>query len=565
MTRRIFKNTMIVVLTVILLCGIVIFGVIYNYFNKRLTDETHNEAKYIAQGVEQGGMEYLERMNDASVRITWVAPDGTVLYDNRADASAMDNHAKREEIHEAMVSASGKSVRYSNTLSEKTIYYALRLSDGSVIRVAGTQKSVGVLVLGMMQPVIVVLMLALVLSGILTYRLSKQLIAPLDRIDLDHPEETQVYEEMAPFVRKIILQNREINETMQELKAKQNEFNLITENMQEGFIVVDKNAAVLSHNTSVKRLFGVSCSVENRSVLILNRTEEFSQAVKSALEGRHNERVIGVGERFYHLYVNPVFADSEVAGAIIIVTDVTEKEERENLRREFSANVSHELKTPLTSISGIAEIIKNGIVDEKDIPRFAANIYDEAKRLIHLVEDIIRVSQLDEGEEIIERERVDLYRVAATVVEHLKPVADRSGISLILKGEDAPIMGVSAIIEEIIFNLCDNAVKYNKPKGKVWITVSNIASNQEHAAAGQYHGNYAQISVRDTGIGIAKDQQDRVFERFYRVDKSHSKEIGGTGLGLSIVKHGAKIHGADIMVESELGKGTAITVTFPAS
>lgn len=565
MTKRIFKNTMIVVLTVILLCGIVIFGVIYSYFNKRLTNEIHNEAKYIAQGVEQGGMEYLERMNDASVRITWVASDGTVLYDNRADASAMDNHAKREEIHDAMVSSSGNSVRYSNTLSEKTIYYALRLSDGSVIRVAGTQKSVGVLVLGMMQPVIVVLMLALVLSGFLTYRLSRQLIAPLDRIDLDHPEETEVYEEMAPFVRKIMLQNREIKETMEELKEKQNEFNLITENMQEGFIVVDKSAMVLSHNTSVKRLFGVSCSVENRSVLILNRTEEFRQAVKSALEGRHNERVISIGERFYHLYVNPVFADSEVAGAIIIVTDVTEKEERENLRREFSANVSHELKTPLTSISGIAEIIKNGIVDEKDIPRFAGNIYDEAKRLIHLVEDIIRVSQLDEGEDIMERERVDLYRVAASVVEHLKPVADKSGIKLILKGENATIMGVPAIIEEIIFNLCDNAVKYNKPKGKVWVTVSNIVSDQEHTSVGQYRASYAQISVRDTGIGIAKDQQDRVFERFYRVDKSHSKEIGGTGLGLSIVKHGAKIHGADIMVESELGKGTTITVTFPVS
>lgn len=565
MTKRIFKNTMIVVLTVILLCGIVIFGVIYSYFNKRLTDEIHNEAKYIAQGVEQGGMEYLEAMGDAGIRITWVASDGTVLYDNRADVSKMDNHAQRKEIHEAMVSSSGKSVRYSNTLSVKTVYYALRLSDGSVIRVADAQNSVAILVLGMMQPIIVVLIFTLILSGFLTYRLSKQLIAPLDRIDLEHPEETEVYEEMAPFVRKIILQNREIQETMDELKEKQNEFNLITENMQEGFIVVDKNAMVLSHNTSIMRLFGVSCSVENRSVLILNRTEEFRQAVKSALAGRHNERVISVGERFYHLYVNPVFADSEVAGAIIIVTDVTEKEERENLRREFSANVSHELKTPLTSISGIAEIIKNGIVDEKDIPRFAENIYDEAKRLIHLVEDIIRVSQLDEGESVVERESVDLYRVAASVIEHLKPVAGKSEIKLTLKGEPAKIMGVPAIIEEMIYNLCDNAVKYNKPKGKVQVTVSHVAADKEDIAAGQYAQGYARISVKDTGIGIAKDQQDRVFERFYRVDKSHSKEIGGTGLGLSIVKHGAKLHGADIMVESELDQGTTITVTFPVA
>lgn len=547
---------MIVVLVVIMLSGLVIFGVIYSYFNKRLGKEIRNEAAYIARGVEESGIEYLEYMDDAEIRITWVATDGTVLYDNRVDVAEMDNHARRQEIHEAMVSSSGSSVRYSNTLAEKTMYYALRLSDGSVLRVANVQNSLTVLALGMMQPIIVVLVMSFILAGILAYRLSKQIIAPLDQIDLDHPEETKVYEEMAPFIRKIVLQNREINETMEELREKQNEFNIITENMQEGFIVVDKNAVVLSHNTSVLRLFGVSCSVENRSILILNRTEEFRSAVNTALSGRHNEQILTVGTRYYHIYINPVFDDAEVAGAIIIVTDVTEKEERENLRREFSANVSHELKTPLTSISGIAEIIKNGIVDEKDIPKFAGNIYDEAKRLIHLVEDIIKVSQLDEGDSIMARESVDLYAVADSVMEHLEPVADKRGITLTLEGEPSRIMGVPAIIEEMVYNLCDNAVKYNRENGKVNILVETVMDGIEQRCV--------RISVRDTGIGIAKDQQDRVFERFYRVDKSHSREIGGTGLGLSIVKHGAKLHNADIAVESELGQGTNITVTFPA-
>ena len=550
MTKRIFKNTMLVALMVVLLCGVFILGVVYDYFNDKLSDEMLNEAKYISQGVELGGEEYLDKMSETDMRITWVAADGTVLYDNKADVAAMENHADREEIHEAMTSASGNSVRYSSTLAEKTVYHAVRLSDGSVLRVANKQITVGWLLLGMLQPFVVVLVLALTLSGILTYRLSKQIIAPLDSIDLDHPEETDVYEEMAPFVRKIIVQNHEIKETMEELKAQKNEFSIITENMQEGFIVIDKNANILSHNGSALRMFGVNCNVERRSVLILNRTEEFRGAVDLALEGRHNERVITMGERFYHIYVNPVFDNEKVAGAIIIVTDVTEKEERENLRREFSANVSHELKTPLTSISGIAEIIKSGIVDAKDIPKFAGNIYDEARRLISLVEDIIKVSQLDEGGADIEKESVDLYAMSEYVAGHLRPVAGQRGISIDVKGEHVSVMGVRAIIEEMIYNLCDNAVKYNCDNGNVTISVEQAGNNN------------IRLSVKDTGIGVAKDQQKRIFERFYRVDKSHSKEIGGTGLGLSIVKHGAKLHNARIDVESEPGLGTTIILTF---
>lgn len=550
MTKRIFKNTMIVVIMVILLCGVVIFGVIYGYFNKRLDDEVSNETKYIARGVELDGLDYLKTMNDAEARITWVAADGTVMYDNRADINEMDNHANRQEIKEALISSTGDSVRFSNTLSERTAYHALKLSDGTVIRVAHTQNSVIILVLGLMQPIIVVFVVALIISGMLTYRLSRQIIEPFDNIDLDHPEETEVYEELAPFIRKIVLQNKEINDTMNRLREKQNEFTMITENMQEGFIVVDKNATILSHNSSALRMFGVSCNVENRSILILNRTDEFGHTVDTALNGRHSENVISVEGRYYNIYANPVFAEDELAGAIIIVTDVTEKEERDNLRREFSANVSHELKTPLTSISGIAEIIKNGIVDDKDIPEFAGKIYDEAKRLISLVEDIIRVSQLDEGEAMMTRQEVDLYEVANQAVSHLKDVAAKRSITIKLSGEAAVVQGVPSVIDEMIFNLCDNAIKYNKDNGEVDVSVHTSDKT-------------ATVTVKDTGIGIAKDQQGRIFERFYRVDKSHSKEIGGTGLGLSIVKHGAKIHNADISVHSTLGKGTEITISFP--
>lgn len=554
MTKRIFKNTMLVIMLVILLCGVVIFGIIYGYFDNRLSEEISSETNYIARGVELGGYEYLESMDDSEARITWVAEDGTVLYDNRADISKMDNHANRTEIKEAKTSLAGNSVRYSNTLSQKTSYHAIKLDDETVIRVAYTQNSVLILVLGMMQPMIVVFIVALIIAGVLTYRVSGQIIAPLDKIDLDNPEETEVYEEMVPFVRKIMLQNHEINDAMNKLREKQYEFNVITENMQEGFIVVDKKALVLSHNTSALRMFGLSQSVENKSILILNRTEEFGEIVNSALDGRHCEKVITYTNRYYNIYANPVFSDKEVAGAIIVVTDVTEKEERDNLRREFSANVSHELKTPLTSISGIAEIIKNGIVDEKDIPEFAGRIYDEAKRLINLVEDIIKVSQMDEVEDKIAKEEIDVYDVANNVIGSLYETADKNNITMELDGVHACVCGVPSVLDEMIFNLCDNAIKYNKDNGAVSVKVESFDDEK--------NDTYVKLSVKDTGIGIAKDQQERIFERFYRVDKSHSRDIGGTGLGLSIVKHGAKLHDAVISIESRLGEGTEITLVF---
>ena len=455
-----------------------------------------------------------------------------------------------QQIHKAMISASGDSVRYSSTLAEKTIYHAVRLSNGSVVRVASKQVTVAWLMLEMLKPFVVVLLLAFIISAALTNRLSKQLIKPLDNINLEYPEDADVYEEMTPFIRKIIVQNREIKKTMKELKEQQEEFAFITDHMQEGIIVVDKNANILLHNKSVLTLFGIKKNIEQKSVLILNRTEAFRNIIDIALEGGHEERVIHVGEKFYNIYANSVINDDKVQGAIIIVADVTEKEERENLRREFSANVSHELKTPLTSISGIAEIIKNGIVDSKDIPRFAANIYDEARRLINLVEDIIKISQLDENNDSFKKESIDLYDMSEYVINHLEPIAKSKGIEMKLYGDHYSIKGVASVIEEMVYNLCDNAIKYNKNNGRVDVYIENTDD------AG------VKLSVKDTGIGIEKTYHDRIFERFYRVDKSHSKEIGGTGLGLSIVKHAAKLHNATIDLQSEPGVGTTITIIF---
>ncbi|MBR3598660.1 MAG: PAS domain-containing protein, partial [Lachnospiraceae bacterium] len=518
MTKRIFKNTILIIFAVIVLCGVFIIGVLYKYFNKELMDEMHQEIRFIAKGVELQGMDYLEVFDGMDTRITWVASDGEVVYDNQVDITTMDNHSDRKEIKDALISSSGKSTRYSSTLSEKRVYQAQRLSDGSVIRISYVQKTIFMLIFGMIQPILMLIILALGLAGFLAYRLSKQIIEPLEQIDLDNPDESVVYEEMAPFVRKIINQNSQIAQTMDILKAQQDEFKLITENMQEGFIVVDRDSKILSHNTSALRIFNAEQNVENKKVLMINRTHEFQEMVNQALSGVHIERIIPIGERIYNIYINPVFADSgenkSVAGAVIIATDVTEREQREELRREFSANVSHELKTPLTSISGIAEIIKSGIVEAKDVPEFAEKIYDEAKRLITLVEDIIKLSQLDESGLAMAKEDVNLYGLCGEVVKQLTPVAELNNVSIELEGSTAFIYGVKPVIREMIFNLCDNGIKYNKDGGSVLVSVEDTAEE-------------TLVSVKDTGIGIPIDQQDRIFERFYRVDKSHSKEIGG--------------------------------------
>ena len=550
MTKKIFKSIM-TVCTVVLILGLAfVMGILYRYFGKQISTELEKEAFYAAQGVESSGMEYLEKLDGKNSRITLIDQDGSVLYDSQAEASSMENHKDREEVKEAAETGKGKAVRMSETLSEKTIYYALRLEDGKILRVSSTQYSVLALVYQLIVPVLWILLLMIVLSGLFASRLSKKVVEPVNKLDLEHPEENEVYEEMAPLLSRMYKQNREIKNQIDTARRQQEEFSIITENMQEGLVVIDRYTMILSGNASVWKLFHVNGPKNGESVYVLNRSEEFQSIIDKALDGKHNEAVLKVDGSDIHVVANPVMREEQVEGAVLLLVNVTEKLEREKLRREFSANVSHELKTPLTSISGFAEIIQDGYVKEEDVRAFAGRIYKEAQRLITLVEDVIRISQLDEGEVPYEWTETDLYQTAKNVFGTLSEAAKKQDVHLYIEGDRVQLHTVPNILEEVLFNLCDNAIKYNKPGGNVCIC---LTENEESVC----------ISVKDNGVGIPKEDQSRVFERFYRVDKSHSKEIGGTGLGLSIVKHGVSFLGGEVELESTPEQGTEITVSFP--
>lgn len=550
MTKKIFKSIM-TVCTVVLILGLAfVMGILYRYFGKQISTELEKEAFYAAQGVESSGMEYLEKLDGKNSRITLIDQDGSVLYDSQAEASSMENHKDREEVKEAAETGKGKAVRMSETLSEKTIYYALRLEDGKILRISSTQYSVLALVYQLIVPVLWILLLMIVLSGLFASRLSKKVVEPVNKLDLEHPEENEVYEEVAPLLSRMYKQNREIKNQIDTARRQQEEFAIITENMQEGLVVIDRYTMILSGNASVWKLFHVNGPKNGESVYVLNRSEEFQSIIDKALGGKNNEAVLKVDGSDIHVVANPVMREEQVEGAVLLLVNVTEKLEREKLRREFSANVSHELKTPLTSISGFAEIIQDGYVKEEDVRAFAGRIYKEAQRLITLVEDVIRISQLDEGEVPYEWTETDLYQTAKNVFGTLSEAAKKQDVHLYIEGDRVQLHTVPNILEEVLFNLCDNAIKYNKPGGNVCIC---LTENEESVC----------ISVKDNGVGIPKEDQSRVFERFYRVDKSHSKEIGGTGLGLSIVKHGVSFLGGEVELESTPEQGTEITVSFP--
>lgn len=549
MIKKTFRSMFILIFCMVLVCVGLIMGVLYNYFEKQYSTELVNEATYVGQGVELNGKEYLENLNKKNIRITWIDSDGTVLYDNQADASKMENHADRVEVQEAMQKESGSSIRYSSTLSEKTMYYALHLSDDTVVRLANTYRSPISITLGMLQPIVAIIVIALAFSGWMSYRLSKRIVKPINEIDLEHPEDAKTYDELSPFLHRIEQQNRQIHKQIQELKRQQIEFSAITENMSEGFVVVDVKQNILSYNSSALKLLGIPSVKENKNVLQLNRSESFQEALHLALKGEHAQRMMTHNNRSYQLFANPVFQDDVVSGAVLVIMDVTEKEQRDALRREFTANVSHELKTPLTSISGTAEIMTQGLVKAEDIPHFAENIYKEAQRLITLVGDIINLSKLEETDFEQQKELVDLSEIVEEVVATLHDEAQKKKISFLVQTERCQILGIPSILNEIVYNLCDNAIKYNKENGEV--TVKLLKKDKR-----------VELSVKDTGIGIPYEEQQRVFERFYRVDKSHSKEIGGTGLGLSIVKHGVMCHNAELKLESEPGKGSCFKVLF---
>ena len=555
MTRKIFQSIIAVVISVLLLSLALITGVLYNHFETTMLDQLRTTAQFAEQGVEQEGMAYFDSLHAQNCRVTWIAADGTVKYDNRSNPKTMENHADRQEVREAMENDSGTSVRRSSTLSEHTMYYAKRLSDGTVLRLSMSQRSVLFLMGGMLSPLVFIFLAASLLAGVLSYRVSKKIVKPLSEIDLKHPEQVETYDELSPFLQRIAAQNREIDARMAEIRKQQQEFSMITENMSEGLFVVDRNYQILSYNKSAMQIFGMDPRQEHENLLAVNRSEGFRNAVDSALKGRHTQENLELNGRVYQIIANavcqPDFAE-DMVGAVILVLDVTEKEAQEQYRREFTANVSHELKTPLTSISGIAEIIRNGIVKPEDIPHFAGKIYDESQRLIALIGDIIKLSRLDENQVPMERETVDMLEMARDVVQQLSSVARKSGVTLVANGTHGQVQGVRQVLGEMVYNLCENAVKYNRAGGRVWVDVQQVA-------------DHVVLRVKDTGIGIPAAEQGRIFERFYRVDKSHSKAVGGTGLGLSIVKHGAALHHATISVSSEPEQGTEITLTFPAA
>ena len=549
-TKKIFKSNILVAAAVLIFGIACVMAILYQHFGKEINGELKKEASYLSYGVEQDGIDYLKQINEKDDRITYIAEDGTVLYDNMADAEAMENHSERKEVQEALKTGSGYAERTSETLSQKTIYYALRLPDHSVLRVSSTQFSVFVLLMELIPPIIGILIVMLIIAVIVSAHMANKIVEPINNLDLEHPEDNQVYDEVGPLLSKIYKQNRQIKNQLEAARRNQEEFGIITENMQEGLLVIDSYTMILSGNSSVWNMFQLKEAKIGDSVYSLNRNEDFRMLIEQVLKGQHGSVLLHLGNEAIQMIANPVTREHKVVGAVLLLMNETEKVEREQLRREFSANVSHELKTPLTSISGFAEIIQDGLVRAEDIKKFAGRIYDEAQRLITLVEDTIKVSQLDEGENPYEWEQLDAYTVVKDVCGRLKDIAVKKNVHLYIDGDKTMLCTVRPILDEIIYNLCDNGIKYNRDDGTVSIHLRDLGENVE-------------IRVKDNGIGIPGEDQSRVFERFYRVDKSHSKAIGGTGLGLSIVKHGVTFLGGTLKMISEIGKGTEITMIFP--
>ena len=548
MTSKIFKSILSVALAVLMASLIIITGVLYQYFGTMQESQLKDELSLAAEATQQLGESYLSNLDSDRYRLTWVSSDGTVIFDSHADAVSMENHADREEIKEALVSGTGSSTRQSSTLTEQTIYEATRLDDGSVLRISVSRATALVLVLGMLQPIIIVLVIALAFSAWLAHRMAKRVVEPLNKLDLEKPMENEVYEELSPLLHRIHAQHLEIKGQMRTLKNKQDEFDQITSNMKEGLVLLDGMGRILSINPAAKALFGAGASCVGTDFLTIDRKQNMRIALDEANARGHADFRTKKNGREYQFDLSRIDSDGSNHGMVILAFDITEQVNAEKHRQEFTANVSHELKTPLQSIIGSAELMENGIVKEEDVPRFVGHIRKEASRLVFLIDDIIRLSQLDEGAEM-PHEDVSLKVLSEEVCETLADAAKLKDVYLEVTGDDGVVNGVRRLLYEVVYNLCDNAIKYNNLGGSVKVNVA------------QKPGEVL-LSVQDTGIGISPEHQDKVFERFYRVDKSHSKQSGGTGLGLSIVKHAVQYHHGKITVESELNKGTMISVLF---
>lgn len=550
MTKKIFQSIIIVAATVLLASLTIILGVFYEYFGNIQKGQLTDELNLASVSVIKDGVDYLEQLQSDHYRLTWIDTDGTVLYDTETGNEKLENHKDRAEVKTAFEKGIGESTRYSATLMEKTRYYAKRLEDGTVLRISAKYATTGLLVLGILQPIIFIIIGALILSGVLASRLSKRIVEPLNNLDLERPLENETYEEISPLLNRINRQSGEISKQLRRLEEKTDEFNQITESMKEGLVLLDNKGIVLSINPAARNIFGSDTQgAVGHDFLRLDRSRTLSAAIEKTFEEGHSEIRIERMGREYQLDISRIESAGKVLGAVMLAFDITEQEYAERNRREFTANVSHELKTPLQGIIGSADLIETGMVKPEDMPRFIGHIRKEATRLVALIEDIIRLSQLDEGNEL-PCEEFDLMDIAEEVEQNLESAAGARDITLSLSGRNAIMYGVRRLMYEIVYNLCDNAIKYNLPGGKVEIMVDR---KDEEAV----------LCVKDNGIGIAPEHQDRVFERFYRVDKSHSKSSGGTGLGLSIVKHAVQYHHGKLELKSEIRKGTEITVHFP--
>lgn len=549
MTKKIFHSILLVAGTVLLASLLVIMGCLYEYFGSVEKKQLRDELELAAVAVEKNGTEYLSQLSSERYRLTWIENDGTVLYDTVTDAESLENHADRVEVKQALEYGEGESTRYSSTLLQKTMYCAERLADGSVLRISMSRATAGVLLVGMGQPILVVLIVALILSSVLAKSLSRRIVQPLNKLDLEHPLENDAYEELAPLLGRINRQHLQIDEQMDELQRQQTEFSQITSSMREGLVLLDEKEHVLSINPAAEKLFGTDESCVGQDFLTIDRSHDMSLAIERAMDKGHSEARVERGGRIWQFDVSRIGASGAAVGAVLLAFDITERETAEQTRREFTANVSHELKTPLQGIIGSAELLENGMVKQEDVPRFVGHIRKEAQRLVTLIGDIIRLSQLDEGDEM-PRETVDLLTLSQEAADDLKTAAAEKHIAIAVEGESETIGGVRRLLYEVIYNLCDNAIKYNVEGGSMKVSV------------GERDGK-AFVSVADTGIGIAPEHQSRIFERFYRVDKSHSKASGGTGLGLSIVKHAVQYHHGTVELHSEEGKGTTICILLP--
>ena len=551
MTKKIFRSIVLAAGSVLLASMVIIMGCLYGYFGGVQEAQLRDELGLAAVLTQDNGEAGLRQVDTRQFRLTWIAADGTVLYDTDADAETLENHAARAEVQQAMKDGEGESVRYSTTLLEKTMYCAKLLDDGTVLRISRSQATVGVLLLGMLQPFLVVLLAALLLAAVFAKRLSRRIVEPLNQLDLEHPLDNDAYDELSPLLGRISRQHQQIAAQMRELKRKTEEFAQITGSLQEGLVLLDERGYVLSINPAAQRLFATDGGCVGKDFLIVDRSREMDAAIGQAMSEGHSEMRAERGGRIWQFDISRIDTAGEKGGAALLAFDITERENAELSRREFTANVSHELKTPLQGIIGSAELIENGMVKEADMPRFIGHIRSEAQRLVTLIGDIIRLSQLDEGDEM-PREQVDLLAVANEVQADLRGEAEQKQVRVQVDGGAAQISGVRRLLYEIVFNLCDNAIKYNREGGSVHVAVAK-------------NGNFAAVTVADTGIGVAPEYQERIFERFYRVDKSHSKASGGTGLGLSIVKHAVAYHHGSIDLQSKPGQGTTITVTFPVA